>query len=374
MRDLRVLLALVLVAGCAGDAPGAVVTDGGAPGAPDGASATSPDAATPAPELGTGDHSPGSVDLVVEVDGDDLHHPTGLAFDPQSGRLWIVNQDDNSWTLVDDVESPGRQVRRFADDSAHFFDRPSALSFHGSEPALATCQESLNHGDEFMGPTAWTSDLGLFTGDGGSHYDMLHESGNCVGIAWTEAHVWWAFNGRRGALDRNDFHGWHPDAPGGLGGEDHRDGEIFRYADGELARVAGVPAGMKHDAAARRLYVSDTGHGRVVAIDTTPRRGVEIDSLNQEVPLYRVDGVGLEEVVAPGELAQPSGLDLYHGAIYVADHARGVISAYATSGAKLNWLDTGLGAGHVTGVVVSPTGHVHFLDATDGKLYRIDPK
>jgi len=377
----RPVLVLVGAAALAGACVGSPPAGGGDPGPDGGSSGGSdgggrpPDAApgAMAPEIGTGDHTPGSVDLVVELEGDQLNHPTDLAFDPQSGRLWIVNQGDGGWTLVDDVERSGRTARRFFDDSGHFLDRPTGLSFHGSEKVLATCQESTNGGDYFMGPTAWTSDVALFEGGTNSHYDMLHESANCMGIAWTEAHVWWAFNGRRGSLDRNDYHGWHPDAPGGLGGHDHSDGEIFRYADGQLARVPGVPSGMQHDAGSGQLYVADTGHGRVVRIDATPRRGEQIPSVNDEVPLYRVDGVDLEEVIAPGALGQPSGLALHKGLLYVVDHASGVIAAYTTSGERVNWLDTGLGAGHVTSLVISPSGHVHFLDSADGRLYRIDP-
>jgi DNA-binding beta-propeller fold protein YncE len=364
MKKELVLLAL---AACGGEASIADVDAGGDGSAP-------PPNAMPAPELGSGDHSPASVELVVELEGSDLHRPTGLAFDPLSGRLWIVNHEDNSWTVLDDVEHDASAPRRFFEMQGHFLDHPSSISFHGSEAALATCQESINHGDHFMGPTAWTSDISRFDGDFASHYDMLHESGNCVGIAWSEGHVWWAFNGARGSLDRNDFHGWHPDAPDGLGGEDHKDGEIFRYADGELARVAGVPSGMAHDGATQTLYVADTGHGRIVRIDTRPRSGTEIASLNEEVPLYRVDGVQLEEVVAPGTLDQPSGMILYKGLLYVADHGTGVITAFSSKGEKLNWLDTGLGAGHLAGLAISPAGKLHFLDLAANRLYRVDPK
>jgi len=374
MRASGSLVLVATLAACGGGVDQGGPGDGGS-GADAAHIPGSPDAApgVPGPELGTGDHTPGSVDLVVELAGNDLDRPMDLDFDPQSGRLWIVNQGNNGWTIIDNVESAARTIKHFADDSGHFLDQPASISFHGSEKALATCQESTNHGDQFMGPTAWTSDMALFTGDHNSHYDMLHESGNCVGIAWTEEHVWWVFNGRRGALDRNNFHGWHPDVPGGLGGEDHSDGEIFRYADGALARVAGVPGGMKNDAAAHLLYVADTGHGRVVRIDSKARTGTSIPSLNDEVPLYRVDGVQLEEVIAPGVLAQPSGLDLHKDLIYVADHASGVIAAFTLAGVKVNWLDTGLGGGHVTSLAISPSGHLHFLDTAGNKLYRIDP-
>ena len=390
---VRTLLVLVLSSGVALAAPGCdaggVTGDesdgggggdddgGGNNGNGDGGGGGGPDAAPPpaeAPELGDGDHTPGSVDLVVVLEGDELRRPMDLEFDPQSGKLWIVNQDDNSWTVIASPESESRSVGRFFDDSVHFLDRPTSLSFHGSEQVVATCQESTNAGDYFMGPVAWTTDPAKFEGGTVSHYDMLHESSNCMGIAWIDGHVWWAFNGRRGSLDRNNYNGWHPDTPDGLGGHDHTDGEIFRYADGELKRVAGVPSGMEYDPSSRRLYVADTGNGRVVKIDANPREGTPIQSLNEEVPLYRVDGVELEQVIAPGTLGQPSGLDLYKNHLYVADHESGVLSAFTLAGQRVNWLDTGLGGGHVTSLTVSPSGRVYFLDTEANRLYRVDPR
>ncbi|MDT5094245.1 MAG: hypothetical protein QOH60_3608 [Mycobacterium sp.] len=363
---------LVFASGCAG---------GGRPDTP--ASPSPPPPPPVAGELGRGNQTAGSVDLVVELEGDDLHRPTDLKFDPQSPRLWIVNQEGvqkhGSWTIIEDVEGVAPSVKRYVDDSPHFLHQPSSLSFHGDEKVVGTCQEShddIQGGSRWMGPTAWTTDS-RFSGGHMSHFDMLHESGYCMGIAWTADHVWWAFNGDRGSLDRNNFNGWHPDAPNGdgLGGHNHHDGNIYRYADGELKRSPGVPSGMSHDAATHTLYVADTGNGRVVKIDTTPpQKGPRIQGIWDEVPLYRVDGVDLAEVIPPGQLKQPSGLEFYKGHLYVADYATGIIYAFTPEGEVVNQLDTGLGAGHVTSLTMSESGHLHFLDTTGNRLYRIDPK
>ena len=45
------------------------------------------------------------------------------------------------------------------------------------------------------------------------------------------------------------------------------------------------------------------------------------------------------------DLRSPSGVALHGGTLFVTDHATGWIYAYGLVGARLNRLDTGLGAG-----------------------------
>src|SRR5688572_3476581 len=107
MRVLWVVSAFVTA--CAGEpALGDDPADGGT-GAPDAdpalppadasVSAADAGAAGEAPELGTGDHGPVSVDLVAITGTGDLVDPFDLAFDPANGNLWVVNQGDSSWTI-----------------------------------------------------------------------------------------------------------------------------------------------------------------------------------------------------------------------------------------------------------------------------------
>ena len=69
-------------------------------------------------------------------------------------------------------------------------------------------------------------------------------------------YVDWVFNGKLGALDRYDFH-----APHVVGGEDHADGELSRYVEGELERVPQVPSHLALDETAHDFYVADTAGG-----------------------------------------------------------------------------------------------------------------
>jgi hypothetical protein len=321
-----------------------------------------------APELGTGDHTPGSVDLVVVAQAPALNRPMDLAFDPATGHLWIVNQGDDSWTIV-----TAGTPRRYYDDSNHFLRAPASLSFIHGEQALATCQESINGGDGFMGPTAWTSDLTKFDGGHASHYDMLHESSYCMGIAWQTARVFWLFNGERGVIDRVDYRGWHPDVPGGLGGMNHSDGRYYRYPDAHVKRVAGIPSGMQFDAGDRMLYVADTGNGRLARMPTDGAIGPQISSRFGEVPMFRAAGT-LADVVPSGKLVQPSGLTIENDLLYVGDRETGMLHAFDKSGQERNWLDTGLGAGHVGSLAIGPDGKLYFLDTPGNQLYRVDPK
>jgi sugar lactone lactonase YvrE len=227
-----------------------------------------------------------------------------------------------------------------------------------------------------MGPVAWTTERAAFDAGGGgafSHYDMLHESPYCMGIAWSGAHVWWAFNGQDSSIDRYDFHGWHPDTADGLGGNDHSDGEIFRYAQGQVRRVPDVPSHMVHDPADSFVYVNDTGNGRIVRISSAFEAGTPMAGRINEpgTRMYRCNAE-LQTVVAAGELTQPSGMALYNDLLYVSDFATGEIKAFTTAGELVNWLDTGKGQG-VSGLAISRTGVVYFAQSIEDAVYRIDP-
>jgi DNA-binding beta-propeller fold protein YncE len=339
--------------------------------------------AIPAPGLGTGDGSPESVNLVVVVDDVDANEPTGIGFPPAApSDLWIVNRRSGpvgtvpGWTIVNDVSTAGQSIDHFYDDSGpHFLARPSSITFSDEVTIAATCQDSNNEvmfGDGWMGPVAWTTDRELFSGGQYSHYDMAHEEEFCGGIAWDRDHVFWAFAGFDRAIDRIDYHSWHPDGIDGLGGEDHTDGEIWRYARGDVEKIDTVPSQMVVDHETGYVYVNDTGNGRIVRLDTTPEDCPPVADRWGEMQMYECDRP-LEVVVPPGELSQPSGLALHHDLLYVTDFAEGTIAAYFTDGRRANRLDTGLGTGHLTGIAVTEEGVVYFADMADDRVYRIDP-
>ena len=60
----------------------------------------------------------------------------------------------------------------------------------------------------------------------GSHYDMLHQTPFCRGIAWESGNIYWAFNAYDNTIDKYNFN-----APHEKGGDDHSDGEIYKIVE-----------------------------------------------------------------------------------------------------------------------------------------------
>src|SRR5205085_2034337 len=81
-------------------------------------------------------------------------------------------------------------------------------------------------GNLFMGPAMYSTDRTIFATQNpqtklGSHFDMLHNTPFCRGIAWEKEHVFWAFNAFDKTIDKYNFNKPHE-----KGGDDHSDGEI----------------------------------------------------------------------------------------------------------------------------------------------------
>lgn len=223
-----------------------------------------------------------------------------------------------------------------------------------------------------MGPTLFSADpaiFGLATPDGrGSHIDMLHYSPYCMGMAHERANVYWTFDRYHGALTQYDFN--HPHAPGG---DDHSDGVIRVYAEGQMRGVGGVPSHLAFDSRSSKLYAADTGNGRIVALDTrSGTLGAQVtDSLEPSTPRI-VNNATLSVLVPPGTVGQPSGLVLVGNLLYVTDGSSATIFAFDLSGRLVQSLKTGLGAGAITGITVGPDGKAYFLDGDTSSVYRID--
>jgi hypothetical protein len=391
-RAVAPLAALLALSGCGSDPVRA-----GEPGW-----TPSPGASATAGAIGHGDGSSGSVRFEVVFDPSDnggvVLEPTGLAWHGVArAELWVTLRFGPDARTCNDGEGPCPWLEghvaivRDADgwdmpvemkldaNSWHFMRRPTGIAW-GAGELFATCGEARtgNYENEdvpYNGPTLWTADPAIFAqppprGANGTHIDMLHDSPFCMGIAHESDNVYWVLNGDAGALDRYDFH-----APHQPGGEDHSDGEVWRYAAGQLLRVPEVPAGVVYDPGSRLLYASDAGHSRVVALHTATGTITGEITTYDNIPTHAlVTGAGLTNVVPPGEVALPSGLALVGGVLFVADRGSGVISAYdVEANRKIRSLDTGLGAGALTALSYGPDGKLYFSDIAGGRVLRIEP-
>lgn len=350
-----------------------------------------------------GDGSPGAAKLVSLYMPKSGRLATDLEFNPDvPGELWVVLRETVDGTpcneppvggypappcallggtmamITNADHSSPKSVRLVQDPNAwHFMRLPPSLAF-GDKSTLATCGEARtgnwdSDSADFIGPTLWSSDPKIFgiqpAGKNGSHIDMLHATPFCVGIAHEAANVYWLFNGQVGSLDRYDFH-----APHEVGGEDHSDGESWRWAKGELSRVPDVPGHLVYDPRDGSLYVADTGHGRVLRLDTkSGKDGGPLPTDDPQMPTITEHvGATLTELVPPGVLQVPSGIALDGDVLYVTDNATSFVHAFDLEGKALGSLDTGLPAGTLAGITIGPDGRAYLADVARGIVRRIE--
>lgn len=356
-----------------------------------------PDAAVePEPDgvgvLGHGQHTLSAVNLSVIATADDgLDVPRALDFNPERpGELWVVNRADDSTTIITSAGMAQQTTVHLIDPFAlHFMEEVSSIAF-GAPMTFGTCQESRNTyngqapANDFTGPSLWPADPTIYArsnpaavranggADLGSHLDMLHQSPLCMGIAWEKDNVYWVFEGLTSSILRADFHEDH-----GPGFDDHSDGEMWRYAEGQVQRVPDVPSHLAYDAATGMLYIADTGNGRVGMLDT--RVGMDFQRIRVGVMepgtrLYRVaDGARVQTLgTSEADLEAPSGLELMpDGTVLVSDNATGRIWAYNAAGEVIDWLDTELPEGALMGMTLSPEGDLYFVDAVGDRVLRL---
>lgn len=348
-----------------------------------------PPAATP--EL------PASVALVPLYDAPTPWTATALSFDPlRGGELWVTLRRvpsnrpcletaragcaalEGQVALVQQATSATPSMTIKKDGNAwHFMRRPTAIAF-GENGNLSTCGEARTDNFEddaldYSGPVLWSSDPAIFgvtpePGQNGTHLDMLHDSPFCMGIAYERDNVYWVFNGKLGALDRYDFH-----APHVIGGEDHSDGELARYVEGQLQRVPEIPSHLALDRARGQLYVVDTAGGRVLRLAIASGvPGVNVPT-NDPIPVHRrMDDVSLEQVVAPGSLSAPSGIALSSDRVIVTDNATSRIWWFEFDGTPVGSVDTGLPAGSLSGIAIGPDDKLYLSDLRTGTAYRVE--
>jgi DNA-binding beta-propeller fold protein YncE len=191
-----------------------------------------------------------------------------------------------------------------------------------------------------------------------------------VGIAWESGNVYWVVDGMHGSLTRYDFGRDH-----GPGGEDHSDGEVARYVEGQLGYERGVPSHVELDHDTGWLYVADAANGRVVALDPTRApRGRRIFPNYDGSDQYEMTGGSLTTIVAAGTegVERPSGLALGDGLIFVTDNATSTVFAFKMDGALVDWVDLSseIGEGQMTGIAAGG-GALFVTDTAGNRVLRI---
>lgn len=333
--------------------------------------------------IGRGDGSTASVAFVPVWTNGNGREPTDIGFNPaKPEEAWVVNWSDDSVIIHQNIGAEGATWERRRDPAAeHFMQHPPAISFGVVIPewgqTWGTCgDDDVGGGSakDFIGPALFTANLDIFakpTPTGlGSHLDMLHSTSFCRGIDHMVDNMYFAFNAQKGALDKYDFVADH-----GPGNDDHSDGRIWRYVEGEVKGVDNVMSHVDFDPATNMLYVADTGNARITKLDTTT--GTEAGSFSGLEPVKgrkRMEGAVMTEVVAPGTLTQPSGIELRGEYLYVTDTATSRFHAFTLDGQLVRTLETGLPPGHLAGFTFGPTdGKIYFVDRLSDIIWRIDP-
>lgn len=336
----------------------------------------------PAYELGTGDGSATSVTFTTVFQGPAGHQPVDLEFHPTRSReLWVVNYASSAITIITDAGKSTMRAKMVRDPAySHFMYMPPAFAFgiesaQGYGQQWAACGDGDNGGNMFMGPTLYSSDeylMGKQTQGGlGTHLDMLHATPYCRGLGWGGAkNVFYAFNAYNKAIDYYDFQTNHEP-----GGDDHSDGKIRRFWANQVLGVDGYVSHVSFDTATKKLYVADTGHARILALD--PSQGVKsapMPGRNEDIIERNYYEAPLQELVAPGTLTAPSGIEASGGLAFVTDAETSEISAFSLeSGELVRKLDTGLPPGSLAGLNFGPDGKIYFVDRLENRVLRIDP-
>lgn len=349
----------------------------------------------------------GSATLVSIYTPEAAREATDLDFDPTTGVLWVVLREyeptepctqtnvagcaalQGSTIEITGANTDSPTSEWKMDYNAwHFMRQPSSIAIgqvddRGDATAnsheFATCHEwrTGNYDDgfeDFIGPSLWTTDPKVYPlngpGGNGSHLDMLHASPFCMGIAHQKEAVYWVFNGHIGSIDRYDFNEPHI-----AGGHDHSDGEILRYAEGELKRVPRVPSHLAFGSLGRMLYIADTGNKRIVRLDTSSgTQGTRFSPAYDELAISNnMTGATLTEIVPAGTLEAPSGLAVDGETLYVTDQATSTIYAFDLEGNQVNKLETELQAGSLAGITIGPEGKAYVVDQRTSEVFRIDP-
>jgi hypothetical protein len=340
---------------------------------------------SPVPELFlNGDLNQPSLEVVLDRSNGQINQPRDLAFNPERDELWVMNKGTSGSEFII-ISKPGKAEQSFEkrrdSHSSHFVVNGTALAF-SDENTFATTPEIKNTVADpnatFMGPTLWSSDLSVFAMVNqsnwapnkplGSHYDMLHQSPFSMGVAHDEHNSFWVFDGWNGNLVRYHFHADH-----GPGGEDHRDGEIFRHSDVELTRVPDVPSHMIVDKKTDFIYICDTKNGKVIRVDPTTSGFVKkLTAPNEILAKYEEWNGSTVTTVIEG-LNKPCGIALSANRLFVSDYESGMIHVIdINTNEEIAEFDTGLTG--TTGIEISPEGALWLVNYSKSTLVKVVPK
>lgn len=331
--------------------------------------------------LGRGTHSLENVNFKLFAGpSEGLNKPRDLAFNPESPTdLWIPNYADSSMVILKKAGTPQQtKLKKNGFGNLHFMPRPSALAF-GASNRMATAHEEDRKTQsttpaDFMGPTLWPTD-DSFEGGHASHMDMLHNSPLAAGIAWERANIYWVFDGYHNAITKYDFASDH-----GPGGEDHSDGVIARFAEGQVSFIRGVASHMEFDHTNKRLYIADTGNRRIAVLDTTAgTRGPDITPNYDQCEQYRQKDAVIATFVggdANGPLRKPSGLALRDGLIWVSDNETSKVLAFDANAQLVDWLDLAvqIPPGSLMGIEFDAQGNLYVVDEKASQVFQVAPK
>lgn len=338
-------------------------------------------APTGLPLLGNGTHSGDQVKLdVIAGPTDQIKGARDLGFNPQApDQLWILNHPNSEMVILRNTGT-AEQVSSLhrGPGNTHFMAKPAALAF-GKPGVMATAPEEdqitqPSTPADFMGPTLWDTTYELFDAGHASHLDMLHNSPNSMGIAWEVDNTYWLFDGTHSSLTRYAFNADH-----GRGGSDHSDGQVGRYAEGQVKRVAGISSHMIFDHTQNLLFIADTGNQRIAVLDpSTATEGGPVGpnyDLTTQVAMVGADATTF--VSGPEiEMYRPSGIALKDGVLYVSDNNAVRIYGFdSTTGELLDFVDltATLQAGALSGMDFGPDGHLYFTDSVGSQVYRLSP-
>ncbi len=315
---------------------------------------------------------------------DGILSPRDLDFKPGTNELWVMNKGSNGsdFVIIKGAGSSSQSIIKRKDShSSHFVPNGTAIAFSDIN-TFATTPEIKNTVSDpnstFMGPALWSGDLNVFAMVNqsnwdpnkplGSHLDMLHQSPFSMGIAHEAGNSFWVLDGHNGNLCHYEFHDDH-----GPGGDDHRDGRIFRYEDLSFTRVNDIPSHIIMDKNSGKLYMCDTYNGTVVMIDpSTASATTKLTAPNEILDrYYKMEGA-TSSVFASG-LQQPSGIDINGNRLFVSDYKTGIIHVYnLETKEEIATLDTG--SDGITGIKVSKDNRLWFVNYLTNKLYQVIPK
>jgi sugar lactone lactonase YvrE len=334
---------------------------------------------------------------LVATGNNGLHTPRDLAFSPTHIELlWVANNATDSLTLINTTAGPNSAVALEDRAPFHYMDQISALAF-APNGFFATCQDSRNTYDgrqsanDFMGPTLYDGSFSELVNSRAqpcdltdphttcffTHFDMLHETPQCKGIAHDHetvtpfGNVYWVFDGHDNMLVRYDFQ--EPHGPGSL---DHSRASIRRFEDVVLTPVPGLPSHLMMDPSERVIYIADTGTGRVLRVDPDSGRFLRNARWNYTIYSsmastfeYSIYTCTRQDVFASG-LHQPVGLHVDANFVYVSEYATSRIVVFdKSSGARVSHIDTG--AVGLLGIAMDARGQLWFADGTNSTVGKI---